>query len=117
MVMKSLIDRYLRAHVLQFIAGVGIIAICGAIHAQTNPEHVRSEVFIDRSDKKNISGRTEIAFAWGQLFDPPQNLLRGVINLKEAMNRWTEVVTTLNQHLLLSDPGIRDLPFIFVTAD
>ncbi|MFC1512283.1 DUF4159 domain-containing protein [Candidatus Latescibacterota bacterium] len=113
-----MIGHSLHSSVIMFLL-IGILFIAPGMtaYAQTNPEHVRSEVYIDRSDKQSISGITEIAFAWGQLFDPPQDLLRGVINLKEAMNRWTDVVTTLNQHLLLSDPGIRDLPFMFVTAD
>ena len=103
--------------VWELIVGMGIILIGGIANTQTNPEHVRSEVFIDRNDKQGISGKTEIAFAWGQLFEPPQDLLHGVINLKEAMNRWTDVATTLNEHLMLSDPGIMNLPFVFVTAD
>ena len=85
--------------------------------AQTNPERVRSEVFMDPADKQNITGQTEIAFAWGELLDPPQNLIRGVINLKEAMNRWTNITTNINEHVLLSNPYIMNMPFIFVSTN
>jgi len=108
---------YRRSVVGSLLMVVVLIAPCAAVRAQANPEHVRSEVSIDRSDKQNISGKTEIAFAWGEHFDPPQNLIHGVINLKEAMNRWTNVATTLNEHLLLSDPDIKNLPFVFVSTN
>ena len=115
--MKIKWNLYNRAAGLLLIAGMLCVLTVEMTSAQTNPERVRSEVFIDQADKQNITGQTEIAFAWGELLDPPQNLIRGVINLKEAMNRWTEITTNINEHVLLSNPYIMNMPFIFVSTN
>lgn len=94
--------------------------ICTAatnVHAQNQYDPNRSSVVIDPADKQNITGQTQFAFAWGQQFSPPQELLRGIISLKDAMNRWTKVQTSLDNHLMLSDQRILRMPFVFVSAD
>ncbi len=106
-----------RIMTLLFIMAACAVSFGRIAPAQVNPLAVRSEVLIDRNDKQAITGQTEIAFAWGQLFMPPQDMLRGVINLKEAMNRWTQINTSLDQHLLLSDQDIQRMPFVFVTVE
>ncbi len=103
--------------VLCVLAGFVILVMGVLSPSECNAQQVSSQVLIDRADKQAISGSTEIAFAWGQMFSPPQNLIRGVINLKEAMNRWTKIETTLDQHLLLGDPGIVNMPFVFVSTN
>jgi hypothetical protein len=40
-----------------------------------------------------------------------------VINLKEAMNRWTQVTTTLDEHVYLGDPRLLDYPFVLVSTN
>ena len=76
-----------------------------------------SAVLINRADKMAITGYTEIAYAWGQMFMPPQSCPRSIINLKEAMNRWTAVKTELRPHVLLSDPDLLRMPFVFVSTN
>ena len=97
-----------------------LLALCllaMALPFAADAQQSGSEVLIDRADKQNITGNTEIGFVWGQQLEPPQSLLRGVINLMEAMNTWTKVETSLDRHLQLSDKRIMNIPFIFVTAD
>lgn len=74
------------------------------------------EVVIDPGNKRNISGHVQIAYAWGEQLSPPYDLQRGVINLKEAMNKWTRVETSLDNHLLLSTERLLKMPFVFVTT-
>lgn len=76
-----------------------------------------SSVVIDRTDRQAIKGHTVIAYAWGEMFTPPLNLPRSVINLKEAMNRWTQVTTTLEEHVYLGDPLLLDYSFVFVSTN
>ncbi|MHB9030310.1 MAG: DUF4159 domain-containing protein, partial [Candidatus Latescibacterota bacterium] len=74
-------------------------------------------VVVDYSDKQNIKGRMSLALAWGELFSPPQEYLRGFIHLREAMIRWTKIETTLERHLMLSSPRLLEMPFIYVTSE
>jgi len=71
----------------------------------------------DPAMKKDITGNLEIAFAWGQRFGPPRQYLRSIINLKEAMNRWTRINTKLVDHLRLDSPKLLKMPFVCVTTD
>ncbi len=112
----KLVQTHYRATAWILLMAATLLFPCAAALAQGYPAESRSEVYIDRNNKQAISGQTEIAFAWGQLFTPPQDMLLGVINLKEAMNRWTKVSTSLDQHLLLSDQDIKRMPFVFVTV-
>lgn len=85
--------------------------------AQSYDSRGKFEIIVDPKNKQNISGNIKIAFAWGENFYPPINLARGVINLKEAMNRWTKVQTSLDDHLLLSTPKLLKMPFVFIISD
>ncbi|MFC1539491.1 DUF4159 domain-containing protein, partial [Candidatus Latescibacterota bacterium] len=85
--------------------------------AQRYPELEKAEIIVDPFNKTNISGNLQIAFAWGELLRPPSNLTRGVINLKEAMNRYTKINTELNRHLLLGSNQLLQMPFVFVTSN
>jgi hypothetical protein len=73
-------------------------------------------VVVDYSNKLNIKGRIQLALAWGELFSPPQEYLRGFIHLREAMTRWTKIDTSLERHLMLSSPRLLEMPFIYITS-
>ncbi len=74
-------------------------------------------VVVDYANKQNITGRVPLALAWGELFSPPQEYLRGFIQLREAMIRWTKIETSIEKHLMLSSPRLLEMPFIYVTTD
>jgi hypothetical protein len=93
-----------------------ITAGAGIAVAQRYPEIKTAEIVIDPFNKQNISGNLQIALAWGEHFSPPSNLTRGVINLKEAMNRYTKINTELNRHLMLGSNQLLKMPFVFVTT-
>lgn len=76
-----------------------------------------SAVLIDLDNKTNISGFIHLAFAWGTRFSPTENLLRGFINLKEAMHKYTNIETTIDDHVYLSSPELLKMPFLYITTD
>lgn len=96
------------------VAALTIVALWS--HSM-NAQPGRSQVVTDRFDKQNMSGQVRIALAWGQQLSPPQNLQIGMINLKDAMNKYTNIQTSMDSHLQLSDPNIVNYPFVFVTTD
>ncbi len=77
----------------------------------------KAMVVVDPFNKKNISGYTSIAFAWGDRFSPPRKYMRALINLKEAMNKYTKIVTNLEDHLRLGSSKLFKMPFVYITTD
>ncbi len=68
-------------------------------------------------DPQAISGFVRIATVWGEQFRPPDNLKRGLIQLAEAMNRYTDIDARFDDHLYLSDRRLHEMPFIYLTTD
>lgn len=74
-------------------------------------------VLIDRADRQAISGNAVIAYAWGEMFRPPQSCPRSIINLKEAMNRWTNIKTELAPAVLIGENNLLEMPFVFLSTN
>lgn len=87
------------------------------ISAQAYDSAVKGEVIIDPSDKKKISGYLNICYAYPQRISKTLDTRRGLINLKEAMLKWTDIDTKLDKPLPLSSPDIRKMPFIYIAFD
>ena len=83
---------------------------------QATPQNIKSQVIIDPLNKQNIRGTIKIAYAWGEQLPSPYSLSRGLVNLKEAMNKWTNIQTSMERHLMLSSEKIMKMPFVFVTC-
>ena len=79
--------------------------------AQIMPAQRSSNILRGTTDGKNVTGNLEIAIAWGEQLSPPHGLTRGIINLKEAMNKWTKVTTSVRSNLMLSDQRMLAMPF------
>ena len=77
----------------------------------------KAMVVVDPLNKKNINGYTSIAFAWGERLSPPRKYMRALINLKEAMNKYTKIATNLEDHLMLGSSRIFKMPFVYITTD
>ena len=84
--------------------------------AQIYSTSEKAEIIIDPKNKQNITGNLQIALAWGELLRPPFALQRGVIHLKDAMNRYTKVNTIVDKHLVLGSNQLLKMPFVFVTS-
>jgi len=107
----NLMKRTICVIILACLFVVGPAAIFGQLYSGK-----KAEVVIDPVDKTNITGYIQIAYAWGELLIPPQDLPRGVINLKEAMNRYTKIETHLDTHLILSTERLLEMPFVYVST-
>lgn len=109
--------KHMPANVLVLVTAAAIVmggVRYGLSQSDQNPK--RAVVFIHPKDKQKITGYLPIAYAWGQELDPPRDLARGLINLKDAMKKWTKVDTQLEEHLQLGSDKLMEMPFVFVTS-
>jgi len=97
------------------MAAVGVAALTGSSFAQVGGK--KAALVRHPGGKQNISGYIHIALAWGDRLTPPRNLLRGFINLKEGMHRWTKIETRIDSHLFLSSQKLLDMPYVYITTD
>ena len=77
----------------------------------------KAMIIQDPNDKQSIKGFVYIATAWGAQLKPPDNLKRSVINLVEAVNRYTNINAKMDSHLYLDSRKIFNTPFVYVTAN
>ena len=85
--------------------------------AQRATEFPEAIVITDPEDKQKIRGNVPIALAWGKQIKPPRDYNRALINLKDAMNNWTEIYTTAFNYLDLGSEHLLDIPFIIITTE
>ncbi|MCE5250093.1 DUF4159 domain-containing protein [bacterium] len=77
----------------------------------------KAMVIQDPNNKQSIKGFVYISTAWGAQLKPPDDLKRAVINLVEAVNRYTKINAKSEAHLYLDSRKIMETPFVYVTAD
>jgi len=77
----------------------------------------KAMVIQDPNNKQSIKGFVYIATAWGTQLRPPDNLKRAVINLVEAVNRYTNINAKVDNHLFLDSRKIYETPFVYITSD
>jgi len=77
----------------------------------------KAVILIDPANKQNISGNVSFCHASGTRLTPPNSMGRALINLKEAMHRWTKIRVEIDQGISLSSPRIHRMPFIYVPFD
>jgi hypothetical protein len=76
----------------------------------------KAMVIQDPNDKQSIKGFVYISTAWGAQLRPPDTLKRSVINLVEAVNRYTNINAKVDTHLFLDSRKIFDTPFVYITT-
>ena len=77
----------------------------------------KAMVIQDPNNKQEIKGFIYIATAWGAQLKPPDALKRSVINLVEAVNRYTNINAKVDSHLFLDHRKLFETPFVYITAD
>jgi len=77
----------------------------------------KAMIIQDPNNKQDIKGFVYIATAWGAQLRPPDSLKRAVINLVEAVNRYTNINATVDTHLFLDHRKLFDTPFVYITSD
>ena len=76
----------------------------------------KAMVIQDPNNKTSIKGFVYIATAWGAQLKPPDVLKRAVINLVEAVNRYTNINAKVDSHLFLDSRKIFETPFVYITT-
>ena len=77
----------------------------------------KAMVIQDPNNKQDIKGFVYIATAWGAQLKPPDSLKRSVINLVEAVNRYTNINAKVDTHLFLDHRKLFETPFVYIIAD
>jgi hypothetical protein len=77
----------------------------------------KAMIIQDPNNKQSIKGFVYIATAWGAQLRPPDTLKRAVINLVEAVNRYTNINAQVDDHLYLDSRKIFETPFVYITTD
>ncbi len=112
--MKKLITVHRNVFLLSAILIITIlISACSIIQFKYDTVQEKQGV----TPNKNIRGTLNMALAWGQRLSPPRQYSRVIINLKDAMTKWTDVTTILDDHLMLDSPKLHKMPFVLVTTD
>ncbi len=77
----------------------------------------KAMIIQDPNNKQDIKGFVYIATAWGAQLRPPDSLKRAVINLVEAVNRYTNINAKVDTHLFLDHRKLFDTPFVYIVAN
>jgi hypothetical protein len=71
----------------------------------------------DAAQKVNAEGAIGIAQVWGEQLKPPANTARAIINLKDALLRWTNINATVENHVMLGTKDIMNFPVLFISTN
>jgi hypothetical protein len=77
----------------------------------------KAMIIQDPNNKQDIKGFIYIATAWGAQLKPPDSLKRSVINLVEAVNRYTNINAKVDTHLFLDHRKLFEIPFVYIISD
>jgi len=75
----------------------------------------KAMVIQDPNDKQSVKGFIYIATLWGAQLEPAYK--RAVINLSDAVNRYTKIRSKVDKHLFIDSRKLFDTPFVFLCAD
>ena len=76
----------------------------------------KAMIIQDPNNKQDIKGFIYIATAWGAQLRPPDVFKRAVINLVEAVNRYTNINAKVDGHLFLDHRRLFETPFVYVIS-
>ena len=76
----------------------------------------KAMIIQDPVNKQDIAGFVYLANAWGAQLKPPDELKRSLLNLGEAVNKYTNVNAKVDRHLYLDDHRLFDIPFVYIVA-
>ena len=72
---------------------------------------------VQKASNLDIKGFVYIAATWGAQLKVPDHLKGAIINLAEAVTRYTSIQAKVDSHLLLDSRDIFNIPFIYITTD
>ncbi|MFC1607419.1 DUF4159 domain-containing protein [Candidatus Latescibacterota bacterium] len=83
----------------------------------SDPTDSKASITFDLANKKSISGHVYIAHATGSRMKTPRNVGGGLINLKEAMTKYTKIDTKVDRQIRLSSREILKLPYVYIAFE
>lgn len=75
----------------------------------------KAMVIQDPNDKQSIKGFIYIATLWGAQLEPAHK--RAVINLSDAVNRYTNIKSKVDKHLFVDSRKMFETPFIYLCVN
>jgi hypothetical protein len=75
----------------------------------------KAMIIQDPQDKQSIKGFVYISTLWGAQLEP--YLPRAVLQLSDAVNRWTNITSRVDKHLFIDSSRIYDSPFVFLCVE
>lgn len=94
----------------------GLILLAGAVAASARPN--------DPLTADPVAGgipgsgkSVPLAEVWGEQLRPPEDCGRIMVNLVEAVSKWTNIAAHLENRVMLGTGAIRELPVIFLVSD
>jgi hypothetical protein len=100
---------------------IAVVAAClpilfaSSVGAQYNDRE--STVIKDPTNKQNVTGTISLAQIWGQQLNYPLEFSRGLINLKEAVHRWTDIRVNMQRQVYMNSSKFPTMSFAYLTAD
>lgn len=80
---------------------------------------VRSDTYstsMEENPNAMYRGTATIAFAWGERLRPPQGLSAALVNLRDALTKYTRISSTVNQNLRLSSDDLFQTTFLVIAS-
>lgn len=118
---SELYNRFFGLHAMAvltlFLVYQAQISVAQPPGSSTEPVLSKASIYIDRSNKKNTSGHVYITHAVGSRLKSPRGTGGGIINLKEAMKKWTNIEARVDPQVRLSSPALLKQPFVYVVYD
>lgn len=62
-------------------------------------------------------GEARIALAWGENLKPPSKYSRFIINLRDAMAKWSMTPVAIQSNFHISSPDLMKMTVVFISAD
>jgi hypothetical protein len=75
----------------------------------------KAMIIQDPQDKQSIKGFIYISTLWGAQLEPAYK--RAVIQLSDAVNRYTNITSKVDKHLFIDSSRIFDSPLVFLCVD
>lgn len=82
-------------------------------------EMIEKEAVVIKDEKavSEMSKYLYISQAWGQQLKPPDGLKRAIINLTEAVNRYTNINAKVDNHLFIDSQRLFESSFVYIASD
>jgi len=101
------------------LAALFLVTVFGAktVLSQRDDSGRKARVLIDVNNKRNITGFAHICQARAASITPPRLVGPAIINLRDAMRKWTKIETTIENQIRLSSPLLKKMPFVYLAFD